>query len=351
MNTNWPPDPRRSPPPPGAAVAKPRRRRGRIRRLIAALPRLVMVLVLVVIAGIIGGGAWVDTSLHRSPALASYPDRPGPGRGTTWLLVGSDSREELTHEQRAELATGGDLGTGRTDTILLVHTPGIGADVATTMVSLPRDSYVPVPGYGWDKLNTAYALGGPPLLTAAVERATGVRLDHYVEVGFGGFAGLVDALGGVRVCPTDPVDDPLAGIDLPAGCQLLTGPDALGFVRSRATPRADLDRMANQRLFMSALLQRVTEPATWLAFWRWYVVPRALVDGLIVDDGDRVWDLARLAWALRGPLAALTVPIGELGDSDSGSVVIWDYDEAAELFAALAGDSPVSPSLVDAAQP
>src|SRR6202012_2658863 len=129
------------------------------------------------------------------------------------------------------------------------------------MVSLPRDSYVPIPGYGRDKINAAFAMGGARLLVQTVEQATGLRLDHYVEVGFSGFAAVVDALGGVTLCPGAPIDDPLAGIDLPAGCQKLDGRDALGYVRSRATPRADLDRMVNQRQFMSALLDRMASPA------------------------------------------------------------------------------------------
>jgi anionic cell wall polymer biosynthesis LytR-Cps2A-Psr (LCP) family protein len=112
------------------------------------------------------------------------------------------------------------------------------------MVSIPRDSYVPIPGYGRDKINTAFAMGGAPLLAQTVEQATGLRLDHYAEV--------------ARWPPswsTRSADHRLsgramtifAGIDPPAGCQKLDGRDALGYVRSRDTPRADLDRMVNQR--------------------------------------------------------------------------------------------------------
>ena len=190
---------------------------------------------------------WADRALIRLPVLADYPDRPAAGRGTTWLLVGSDSREGLTADQQADLATGGDLGNGRTDTILLVHVPAPGSGTPTTMVSIPARLLRADPRQRHDKINAAFALGGAPLLAHTVEQATGLRLDHYAEIGFGGFARVVDALGGVTMCPTEPVSDPLAGIDLPAGCQTLDGRNALGFVRSRATPRADLDRMVNQR--------------------------------------------------------------------------------------------------------
>ncbi len=298
-------------------------------------------------AGIFGGALWFDTSLHREPVLTDYANRPGTSRGTNWLLVGSDSRQGLTAEQQKDLATGGDIGSSRTDTILLVHVPGLGSSTRVTVVSIPRDSYVPIPGHGSDKINAAFAMGGAPMLTQTVEQATGLRLDHYAEIGFSGFAGLVDALGGVTVCPAEPISDPLAGIDLPAGCQRLDGRNALGYVRTRDTPRADLDRMVNQRQFMSALLHRAASPAVWLNPWRWYSVPHAAVEALTVNQSDHVWDLARLGWALHGSTTAMTVPIGEFTNSDAGSVVVWNQDAARKLFDALASDAPVPASALD----
>jgi LCP family protein required for cell wall assembly len=301
-------------------------------------------------AGIVGAAWWFDTALRREAALTDYADRPGPGRGTNWLIVGSDSRQGLSAEQQRDLATGGDVGNSRTDTIVLVHVPDFGSNIPTTVVSIPRDSYVPIPGHGRDKINAAFAIGGAPLLTQTVEQATGLRLDHYAEIGFGGFAVLVDALGGVTMCPTTPMNDPLAGIDVPAGCQKLDGRTALGFVRSRDTPRADLDRMVNQRQFLSALLHRVTSPAVWLNPLRWYSVPRAAAGALSVDQGDHVWDLALLGWALHGSTTALTVPIGEFTSGDVGSVVVWNHEAAAKLFDALASDAPVPAAALDGQQ-
>jgi LCP family protein required for cell wall assembly len=332
----------RRPGPAGPPPARPRKPRPRRRRAWGQLISLSLVIaVLLISAGILGGTLWMETALHRQPVLTDYPARPVAGRGTTWLLVGSDSRQGLTVEQQQALATGGDTGNGRTDTILMVHVPALGSPTPTTMVSIPRDSYVPIPGYGRDKINAAFALGGAPLLAQTVEQATGLRLDHYAEVGFTGFAGLVDALGGVTVCPAAPINDPLAGIDLPAGCQKLDGRDTLGYVRSRDTPRADLDRMVNQRRFMSAVLHRAASPAVWLNPWRWYSVAHAAVGALTVDHGDHVWDIARLGWALHGSTTTLTVPIGEFTGNDAGSVVVWDHDKAAQLFDALAADQPV----------
>jgi LCP family protein required for cell wall assembly len=310
--------------------------------------RILLAAMLVFVVSVVAGTLWLDSSLHRIPALANYEDRPASGAGTTYLLVGSDSRQDLTPDQQALLATGGDVGNGRTDTILIVHIPGLGSNAPTTMVSIPRDSYLSIPGYGSDKINAAFAFGGAPLLAQTVEQATGLRIDHYAEIGFDGFATMVDAVGGVTMCPSEPISDPLAGIDLPAGCQKLDGRDALGYVRTRATPRADLDRMLNQRAFMSALLHRVLSPAVLLNPLRWYPMSHAAGDAVAVDEGDHIWDLARLAWALRGDVVTTTVPIGEFGGGDSGSVVVWNDDTAGQLFDALRSDSAVPPDVIDA---
>jgi LCP family protein required for cell wall assembly len=306
-----------------------------------------MALLVVVVAALVGTGVWIDTSLRRIPALTGLPDRPPSGSGTTWLLVGSDSRQDLTPQQQAELATGGDVGDGRTDTILLVHVPSLWSGVPTTMVSIPRDSYVPIPGHGEDKINAAFALGGAALLAQTVEAATGVRLDHYAEIGFDGFAVMVDAVGGVTMCPPEPISDPLAGIELPAGCQMLDGRNALGYVRTRATPRADLDRMTNQRQFMATLMRRAVSPAVFLNPLRWYPVAHAASGAVTVDQGAHVWDLARLGWALHGAVTTTTVPIGEFTGSDAGSVVVWDHDAAARLFEAITTDSAVPQDVLD----
>nr|WP_234806836.1 LCP family protein [Mycolicibacillus koreensis] len=309
---------------------------------------LLVLVVLAAAAGLVGATVWADRGLHHIAALTGYSQRPAAGSGTTWLLVGSDSRQDLSADQQAALATGGDLGDGRTDTVLLVHLPRPGSSGATTVVSLPRDSYLPIPGYGTDKLNAAYSLGGAALLVQTVEQATGLRVDHYAEIGFAGFAEVVDALGGVQMCLPEPIDDPLAGLQLPAGCQRLDGAAALGYVRTRATPRADLDRMVDQRMFLAALLHRASSPAVWLNPVRWATAAPAALSALTVDDGDRIWDLARLAWALRGDSTDVTVPIGEFSQSDAGAVALWDDGQAAALFDALRTGAPVPAAVLDA---
>ncbi|QZA07668.1 LCP family protein [Mycolicibacter heraklionensis] len=339
-------EPRRRPaPPPAPRPPIPRTPASRRRRSWPLrLAALALLGALLATAGLVGAAAWLDTALQRTAAFSDYADRPGPGRGTTWLLVGTDSRADLTPQEQQDLSTGGDIGDGRTDTVLLVHLPGPGSESPATVVSLPRDSYVTIPGYGEDKINAAYTLGGAALLTRTVEQATGLRLDHYLEIGFGGFAALVDALGGVTLCPDEPIDDPLAGLNLQAGCQQLAGAAALGYVRSRATPRADLDRMAHQRLFLSALLARIADPVVWLNPLRWYAVPHAAAHAVTVDDGSGVVDLAALGWALRGATTMQTVPIGEFVYTDVGDAVVWDHAQAAQLFDALRRDTPPASS-------
>ncbi|MEV3962084.1 LCP family protein [Nocardia sp. NPDC050193] len=336
-------DGRRRPPPtgnpPGRRPAAPPPRRPRRKRHIG---RWFLAILLALLALLVYAVVKLDGSLTRIDALADYEDRVGNTAGTNWLLVGSDSRAGLSEEQTSGLATGGEVGDPRTDTIILVHVPPSGR---TTLVSLPRDSYVDIPGYGQDKLNASFAFGGAPLLTQTVEIATGLHIDHYAEIGFAGFAGVVDALGGIDICVPQAINDPLAGIDLPAGCQELNGPQALGFVRSRATALADVDRMNNQRLFLSALLEKATSPATLINPFALWPMASDTAGSLTVDKNDHIWDLARLAWALRGDTLATTVPIGGFADTDSGNVLLWADPDASRFFEALADGDPIPADL------
>ncbi|MEV0296642.1 LCP family protein [Nocardia sp. NPDC050710] len=329
------PPPAGGPPGPSDRAPRPRRKRH--------LFRWFLVLLLVFVLAVIGAVFNLDGKLNRIDALAGYTDRVGDTPGTNWLLVGSDGRGGLTAEQERELATGGEVGPERTDTIILVHVPKSGD---STLVSLPRDSYVSIPGHGKDKLNAAFALGGPQLLVQTVETVTGLRIDHYAQIGFAGFAGIVDALGGIDVCLPKPIDDPLAGINLQAGCQKLNGPEALGFVRSRATALADIDRMNNQRLFMAALLKKATSGATLANPFKLWPLATDTVDSLKVDEDDHLWDLGRLGWALRGDTVATTVPIAGFDDTDSGNVLVWDKNKASRFFDSLASDQPIPEELL-----
>lgn len=302
---------------------------------------------LLLVAGL---AVYVDQALNRVDALTGYPDRVSNTSGTNWLIVGSDSRAGLSPEEAATLTTGDEAGVAgqRADTIMLLHIPPPGRGGAPTLVSLPRDSSVPIPGRGRLKLNAAYAFGGPALLVQTVETVTGVRLDHFAEIGFGGFAGIVDDIGGVELCPDEPISDPLAGLDIEAGCQLLDGAEALGYVRTRASPRGDLDRVVRQQEFFAALMSRATSPAVLANPLRSVPLATGAPEVLTVDTTDHVWHLARLGLAMRtlssGDAVTTTVPVAGFGPVDDGSAaVLWDRQRASLMFEALAEGRAVPP--------
>ncbi|WDV31637.1 LCP family protein [Streptomyces sp. AD16] len=179
-----------------------------------------------------------------------------------------------------------------TDTLMIVHQ----GDHGTTMVSLPRDSYVAIPGHGQGKINAAFALGGPKLLTRTVEQATGLRLDHFAEVDFLGFVDVVDALGGVRICvPAGGLRDRKSGADFAAGCREMDGVQALSYVRARySDPEGDLGRVRRQRQLVSAVADKASSPAVALNPWRAGPFLSASLDAVTVDRRAEVRDLFRL---------------------------------------------------------
>lgn len=273
---------------------------------------------------------WADSQLTRVEAT---PDNQiADTAGTNWLLVGSDSRQGLSDEEMAELGTGGDVGVGRTDTIMLLHIPITGS---ARLVSLPRDSYVEVPGFGMDKINASFTYGGPQLLTETVELNTGLQVDHYAEIGMGGLASVVDSIGGIEMCVEQPINDPLANLDVQAGCQEFDGATALGYVRTRATALGDLDRVERQREFFAALLDRVTSPGTILNPFRLVPLISDTANTFTVGEGDHVWHLARVALAMRTGVETETVPFSGFADYAVGNVVIWDEIEAEALWSSM----------------
>ena len=167
----------------------------------------------------------------RLRARAATGPATRPARRTCWSAATRAS--DLTKEERKELGTG-NAGGQRTDTIMLLHT-GSGPNL---LMSIPRDSIVDVPGHGTTKINAAYAFGGPELLVQTIEDETGIRVDHYVEIGFGGFVDMVDAVGGIEICPKRAMNDPQANLNIKKGCQEVDGKTALGYARSRHTSAA-----------------------------------------------------------------------------------------------------------------
>ncbi len=298
-------------------------------------------LLLVVVVGVIGLVFYYDSKLDRVDALRSYPGRVRDTPGTNWLLVGSDSRAGLTGDQRQELATGDSAGS-RTDTIMLIHVPRSGKAM---IVSIPRDLYVTIPGQGPHKINAAFSFGGPQLLVQTIETLSKVHIDHYAEIGFGGFDKLVDAVGGVNICLDQRLRDPKAGLNLRAGCQDLDGRQALGLVRTRAFPDADLERVVNQRKFLSALMSKASGASTVLNPFRLFPFVSGTVSAITVDNGDHIWDLARLAWALRGNPLTTTTPNSGPESTDDGDALGVD-DDTTKFFHLIAKDVTVPANLI-----
>ncbi len=286
-------------------------------------------------------------AVHRTDAS---PDgtRPALSKGYDYVLVGSDSREGLTTEQQNQLNTGSvkDAEGKRTDSIILVHVPA--GDGKPALISLPRDSYLPIPGHGRNKINAAYSLGGPKLLVETIEQVTDVRIDGYVEIGFGGFASVVDSLGGVDICVAKAMNDPMAGINLKAGCQTLNGPNALGYVRSRHTdPTQDFARVQRQREFLGAIMHKALSPSTALIPWRYYGFATAAGAGLTVGQDTSLHDATRVLQAMRsvsnGQGLSLTVPISNPAlRTNVGEAVKWDSQKALALFNAIKNDEPLT---------
>jgi LCP family protein required for cell wall assembly len=264
--------------------------------------------------------------VDASPAGA----RPAEQPGTTYLLVGSDSRRGLSASEKKKLSAGGVEDSGqRTDTIMLLHT-GSGPNL---LLSVPRDSIVPIPGHGTTKINAAFALGGPRLLVRTLEQNTGIRIDNYVEIGFGGFVNSVDAVGGITICPSHNLNDRRSGLHIKKGCQEVDGITALAFSRDRHSFKAlgDVQRAANQRKVVGAIGHKVKSPWTFLNPIRYFNLNKAATTSIRISKGTGPIDLARFAMAMSSGGTNCTVPLRDLA-------VHWDRTRAKQLFDRIQAD-------------
>jgi len=310
-------------------------RRGRRIALIAGT------LVVLLIAATAGSYFWLNSKLNRSVSLPAFA---GQSAGTNWLIVGSDTRNGLSTQQIVQLHVGFDFGTANSDSLMLLHMGG-GKPV---LISIPRDSYVPIPGHGENKINAALAFGGPSLLVKTVENVTGLRIDHYMGIGFGGLVSVVNEVGGVRICLPAPLHEADSGVNLKAGCQNLNGAQALAFVRDRHSfADEDLQRIQDQRAFLKALLTKATSPGVYLNPFVALPFASTAASSISVDKGTSLYDLVQAARALRGAQTG-TVPIANPNylTSNAGDAVLWNQTEALALFNALQTGKPVPAGLL-----
>lgn len=299
----------------------------------------------------IGTYFWADSNVRREVDLSKVIERPKEGDCTTYLIVGSDSREGMSAEDKKKLHTGSAEGK-RTDSMMILAKCSSG----NTMISLPRDSDVEIPSFVGSesgkkfagtgkrtKLNAAYAQDGPELLVRTVEFNTGLRIDHYAEIGFAGFANIVDALGGVELNIEKGFKDEKSGADFKEGTQTLNGEQSLAYVRTRyAFAESDLQRTKNQQKFLSALASQAATPTTILNPFSLYPVLGAGLDTLIVDKDMSLWDMGSMFFAMKGISGGDGVSMNMPISGQRGGNLVWDKAKVQQLVQQIQKDEKVT---------
>lgn len=288
--------------------------------------RTLGILTLTLVIGLVIGALvllnWVNARITHVDALSGAANTDG----MTYLIVGSDSRDGWD-----------DDGTegARTDTIMLLHQP---VDGPVALISIPRDSYVEIPGHDASKINASFAWGGAPLLVETVEQLTGLTVDHYVEIGFGGVVEIVDAVGGVELCLDYDVSDRLSRLNWTAGCHQSDGATALAFARMRyADPEGDIGRTARQQQVVSSVAEKVLEPGVVFNPFKAIPLMEAGLGAVALDQEADALDLARFALAFNaargGEAVHGTPPLASLDHRVNGSsTVLLDPDEIDQFW-------------------
>ncbi|WP_461002212.1 LCP family protein [Streptomonospora sediminis] len=337
-------------PPQGSARAfSPPSARIRRQRALLLLAGTMSVLVLLASGTAWSLTGWVSGQLNRFDVFGALADGGRPEVGATgalnFLVIGSDTRDGMDRGEQNELGVG-DADGKRSDTMMLVHLNHERDHI--TVVGIPRDSWVDVPGHGKNKINAAYSFGGPALAVQTVESATHVRIDHYVEVDFGGFVKMVDALGGIKVCLPEPINDPKAHLQMEAGTHSVGGTRALAFARTRQTAGGDLDRIDRQQQVISAMLETALSTDTLSDPQRFGEFADTALNSITVDQGLDTSRINELAGRLRGiglgDVALTTVPVDQADyETPHGDVAVtWDREAAADMFAKINADKPLN---------
>ncbi|WP_342024288.1 LCP family protein [Arthrobacter citreus] len=311
----------------------PRRRRHPVRT--AMLVLLVLLLTAVLVAG---GYLWSlahsfdsgTTTIENALPADSPAKDPAAGNSQNILLIGTDSRDPGSEASRS-------------DTMMLLHVPG---DRSTAYVmSIMRDTWTEIPGYGEGKINSAMAQGGVPLAVGAVQTMLDAPIDHVAIVDFEGFSGLTDALGGVEVNNPAAFSSSIADDHFPAGVVSLDGDSALNFVRERyAFADGDYQRVRNQQIFLSGLISEVLSKETLLNPVKVSKAVSEISPYLSVDEDLNAVAAGKLAFSLRSlrgnNLMMFTLPtLGTGTSSDGQSIVVKDETAIADIAEALDNDA------------
>ncbi|MBW0091341.1 LCP family protein [Pseudonocardia sp. KRD-184] len=313
----------------GAPV--PRRRRGR--RIAAVLGAVVLLLVLVVAGTVYALSESLGNNVDRVPGAFAGLDestRPVASDAVTFLLVGTDTRSDAptTGED-----AGGGVGGDRSDVLMLARVDP--SRESASVVSIPRDSWVDIPGYGMNKANAAYAFGGPSLLIETVENLTQIRVDHFGVIDFAGFESMIDAVGGIDVSISEATSND--GVEFRQGLNHLDGASALAFVRQRYDlADGDLDRAQRQQAVLRALLSKAASGSTFSNPAAFYTLLDAATRSVGVDDTLSNGGLRSLALEMTGlrPSAVTFVraPVAGLGREGDQSVVYLNQHQSALLW-------------------
>jgi LCP family protein required for cell wall assembly len=330
--------------PRGGRGAKLREHRERARRRIVRRVLIGAGVLSLILSLIVGGGIWFLTerwagNIDRVSGVFDNLDegaRPAPstpeqggGHPVTFLLMGSDSGPGP-----------GGRPDGRSDAIMLVR---IAADRQhAQLISIPRDSWVDIPGHGNNKINAAYAVGGPSLLIQTVEQLTRVRIDHFAAIDFDGITQVTDDLGGVDVV----VEETTSGgpYTFSAGVNHLDGDQARWYLGQRnGLPGGDLDRVQRQQQYLKSTFGKLFTSDTFTDPGRLDAAMLAVTSAVVIDDSLSNTDLLALAYSARNITPSnvdfFTAPVLGTGREGAASVVYLDDVTGERMWESLRRDS------------
>lgn len=343
-----------------------RRRRSRARRMLTWIAVLTSAAIVAASAGMYVAfrhynGKLIRTDI-RTPSDTTAPAAGADGPAQNFLIVGSDTREAPgTQQFGAKKGSPKYVSGARSDTIMLLHIPS--GQAKATLISFPRDSWVAIPAFAdkatgvryaahHQRINSAFALGGAPLLVQVMQRLSGLRVDHYVQVDFAGFQRIVDALGGVNICVRTTRNDKDSGDYLTAGTHRVNGKAALAFARDRKSFSAqDLARIKDQQYLISVLLHKVLSAGTLANPFKVNALVNAVVASTTVDADLSVGDMRTFALRMRHldpkHVNLLTAPVKGDAVIQGNDVLLLDDAKVTALFDTLKGkDAAPTPAPV-----